>query len=221
MADRGAWLGYVITLPLASVSKAAEWCRMQLDMLGIKGFVFLCLLLLLGTCKCIEDSSLAFLTVVIGLLIGLFPLLSVMIHFALMQILYVAYKATRIFVIANNACQRRMKEHEEGQGEYEEWERSDKGAWSRSQNQQDRSGNQDRGQDESAYGEEAGSANQNRQLALALTLYGMENKYTLDQLRHRRRDLMKKNHPDEGGTTDLAQEINMAYDILARHAAAG
>ena len=59
-----------------------------------------------------------------------------------------------------------------------------------------------------------------RNLATAIDMYDMQTGYTVDQLRHRRWDLMKKNHPDEGGSNSFAQKINEAYDILVKYAAA-
>ena len=58
-----------------------------------------------------------------------------------------------------------------------------------------------------------------RNLATAIDMYDMQTGYTVDQLRHRRWDLMKKNHPDEGGSNSFAQKTNEAYDILMKYAA--
>jgi hypothetical protein len=41
-------------------------------------------------------------------------------------------------------------------------------------------------------------------------------KYSADQLKTLYRALVKKNHPDIGGSANAMSEINAAYDVLSR-----
>lgn len=52
----------------------------------------------------------------------------------------------------------------------------------------------------------------------ALSFYGLSIPFTQDQLREKRRKLMKTAHPDEGGNTETAADINRYFDILKKYA---
>ena len=52
----------------------------------------------------------------------------------------------------------------------------------------------------------------------ALSFYGLSIPFTQDQLREKRRKLMKTAHPDEGGNTEAAADINRYFDILKKYA---
>lgn len=56
-------------------------------------------------------------------------------------------------------------------------------------------------------------------LQRARKLFQVENRYTRDELKERRRRLLKKYHPDAGGSEEMAKRINMAYDLLNQYAA--
>lgn len=49
----------------------------------------------------------------------------------------------------------------------------------------------------------------------ALQIFGFsDSQYTQEQLNKKWKELMKKNHPDNGGSEAKAKEINDAYDVL-------
>lgn len=50
----------------------------------------------------------------------------------------------------------------------------------------------------------------------ALRIFGLSDGYTKEELQARYRELHKRVHPDTGGSTAFAQQLNAAYDILKR-----
>lgn len=48
----------------------------------------------------------------------------------------------------------------------------------------------------------------------ALELFEMKKPYTLDELKKRRMDLLKKVHPDQGGSNMMARLVNDAFEVL-------
>lgn len=48
----------------------------------------------------------------------------------------------------------------------------------------------------------------------ALELFEMAKPYTLDQLKKRRMELLKKVHPDQGGSNMIARMVNEAFELL-------
>ena len=49
-------------------------------------------------------------------------------------------------------------------------------------------------------------------------LFGVKEPYTRDEVRDARNRLLKKYHPDMGGSEELAKKINAAYELLIKHA---
>ena len=52
----------------------------------------------------------------------------------------------------------------------------------------------------------------------ALRVFGLKLPFSSADLKKRRNELVKKNHPDHGGTNEKMIEINKAYDLLKRYA---
>lgn len=52
----------------------------------------------------------------------------------------------------------------------------------------------------------------------ALRMFGVRTPFTADQLHRRWRELMKSNHPDAGGSTVKAAQINENYQMLLKYA---
>ena len=52
----------------------------------------------------------------------------------------------------------------------------------------------------------------------ALRMFGVRTPFTADQLHRRWRELMKSNHPDAGGSTAKAAQINENYQMLLKYA---
>ena len=52
----------------------------------------------------------------------------------------------------------------------------------------------------------------------AKTLYEVEIPFTVEEINKKKKELMKKYHPDLGGDTEKAIEINAAYDLLVKFA---
>lgn len=52
----------------------------------------------------------------------------------------------------------------------------------------------------------------------ALQMFGVRTPFTADQLHRRWRELMKSNHPDAGGSTVKAAQINENYQMLLKYA---
>lgn len=57
----------------------------------------------------------------------------------------------------------------------------------------------------------SGSFNTEKQ---ALDFFELSKPYTLDELKKRRMDLLKKVHPDQGGSNMMARMVNEAYELL-------
>lgn len=55
------------------------------------------------------------------------------------------------------------------------------------------------------------------ELSEALSFYGLKIPFTESELKDKRRKLMKTAHPDEGGDTETAANINRYYDILKKY----
>lgn len=51
----------------------------------------------------------------------------------------------------------------------------------------------------------------------ALRMFGVRTPFTADQLHRRWRELMKSNHPDAGGSTLKAAQINENYQMLLKY----
>lgn len=52
----------------------------------------------------------------------------------------------------------------------------------------------------------------------ALRVFGLKLPFSSADLKKRRNELVKKNHPDHGGTNEKMIEINKAYELLKRYA---
>ena len=52
----------------------------------------------------------------------------------------------------------------------------------------------------------------------ALRVFGVKLPFSSADLKKRRNELVRKNHPDHGGTNEKMIEINKAYDLLKRYA---
>jgi hypothetical protein len=50
----------------------------------------------------------------------------------------------------------------------------------------------------------------------ALRILGLSSDFTPDQLKQAYRDKMRQNHPDVGGDTKVASDINQAYEMLQK-----
>lgn len=56
------------------------------------------------------------------------------------------------------------------------------------------------------------------ELEMAEELFGITPPYTAEKIRHTRNILLKKYHPDLGGSEELTKKINAAYRLLMKHA---
>lgn len=117
---------------------------------------------------------------------------------------------------------------EREQKEREEKERQNEQAWQNSYESWKRTYERYRSQQEEGYQktynqsggqyEHNTSGPQKDELHDALLFYGLSMPFTQDQLREKRRKLMKTAHPDEGGNTETAADINRYFDILKKYA---
>ena len=48
----------------------------------------------------------------------------------------------------------------------------------------------------------------------ALELFELSKPFSMEQLRTRRMEMLKKVHPDQGGSNMMARLVNEAYDVL-------
>lgn len=99
------------------------------------------------------------------------------------------------------------------QNSYESWKRT----YERYRSQQEESYQKAYNQSGSQY-EHNTSGPKKDELHDALSFYGLSIPFTKDQLREKRRKLMKTAHPDEGGNTETAADINRYFDILKKYA---
>ena len=51
----------------------------------------------------------------------------------------------------------------------------------------------------------------------AYRVLGLDRNATRDEIQAAHRNLMKRNHPDQGGTTYIASKVNEAKDILLKY----
>ena len=117
---------------------------------------------------------------------------------------------------------------EREQKEREEKERQNEQAWQNSYESWKKTYDRYRSQQEESYQKafnQRGSQNEHNtsgpqkdELRGALSFYGLSMPFTQDQLREKRRKLMKTAHPDEGGNTETAADINRYFDILKKYA---
>lgn len=122
---------------------------------------------------------------------------------------------------AYDDIEREQKEREEKerqneqawQNSYESWKRT----YERYRSQQEESYQKAYNQSGNQY-EHNTSGPQKDELHDALSFYGLSIPFTQDQLREKRRKLMKTAHPDEGGNTETAADINRYFDILKKYA---
>lgn len=52
----------------------------------------------------------------------------------------------------------------------------------------------------------------------ALKFYGLSIPFSSQTLKEKRRELMKKAHPDAGGSTEQAEKVNVFYEVLEKYA---
>ena len=117
---------------------------------------------------------------------------------------------------------------EREQREREEKERQSEQAWQNSYESWKRTYERYRSQQEQNYQktynqsdrqhEYNASSFQKHEFNDALLFYGLSMPFTQDQLKEKRRKLMKTAHPDEGGNTETAADINRFFDILKKYA---
>ena len=62
------------------------------------------------------------------------------------------------------------------------------------------------------------SSHQESDFDKALRVFGVKLPFSSADLKKRRNELVRKNHPDHGGTNEKMIEINKAYDLLKRYA---
>ena len=62
------------------------------------------------------------------------------------------------------------------------------------------------------------SSRQESDFDKALRVFGVKLPFSSADLKKRRNELVRKNHPDHGGTNEKMIEINKAYDLLKRYA---
>lgn len=55
----------------------------------------------------------------------------------------------------------------------------------------------------------------------ALKVFGLKSGFTLKDLKTKKRKLASENHPDKGGSTEIMQKINVAYDVLKSRGGTG
>lgn len=117
--------------------------------------------------------------------------------------------------------ERERQNEQAWQNSYESWKRTYERYHSQQEKNYQRTYNKNRQQDNTDYGRQQnnGTAGYKKdELHDALSFYGLSIPFTQDQLREKRRKLMKAAHPDEGGNTEAAADINRYFDILKKYA---
>ena len=103
---------------------------------------------------------------------------------------------------------------------YESWQQDWKRTYQQYQSHKDT--NQKYNQQYNQYNSQNSQQNKTSQrkdeLSEALSFYGLAIPFTEEQLRDKRRKLIKTAHPDEGGNTEAAADINRYFDILKKFA---
>ena len=222
MAVKLAKCGYIMTMPFVYLTNVIEWFRDNSGVWEVFSYIIVSIATLMYIGSKTEDIGAAILVVIALLYFGLYSLVLLIMQFVVNVLIDVVCLICYACSAINRACYTYMSSR--AADSYEGYERysgnsgaDDTRSHNHTQEHKDNNGN--RGYSESDGNEEnAGySSALDQQFAWAKGLYGMGNSYTIDQLRHRRRDLMKKCHPDEGGSKAMAQDINAAYDILSKH----
>lgn len=65
----------------------------------------------------------------------------------------------------------------------------------------------------------ANMSREDASLERARDMFQVGKQYTECELKAKKRSLLKKHHPDVGGSVEMAQKINIAYDLLVQYAA--
>lgn len=99
---------------------------------------------------------------------------------------------------------------------YESWQHDWKQTYEQYQRQKNY--NQQHNQYNSQNSQQNKTSQKKDELGEALSFYGLTIPFTEEQLRDKRRKLMKTAHPDEGGNTETAADINRYFDILKKFA---
>ena len=96
----------------------------------------------------------------------------------------------------------------------------DQSQYDSSQEQQWQKSDYHYNQQSNSYSEhqQTGSNRAGDELQMALCFYGLTIPFTQDQLKEKRRKLIKTAHPDEGGDVETAADINRFFDILKKYA---
>ena len=98
------------------------------------------------------------------------------------------------------------------------WHDTWRQAWGNRRRARGQKSQQNNKQRESSENQGGSFTHTSEPLQEALQYYGMAMPYTAKQVRDRRRELMKKAHPDSGGSEEDAKRINAYYDLLIKYA---
>lgn len=175
---------------------------------------------ILAISKNIEEGAA---TVAFMLIMGFLPLSATILEAVVYIVVHVLWIPCLLFSWINSLCMNHMSKGRNGAYSYSNT-RNDResrdnrtyGSWN-SWESHDRY--DDSGSNESS-GKSCGNSSTEDDLQRARRIFNLRSVYTVEELRKRRRVLMKQIHPDEGGSKHTAQEVNAAYDILKNHAAA-
>lgn len=111
----------------------------------------------------------------------------------------------------------RQNEHA-WQSSYESWKRTYEQYRSQQEQNYQNSYNKNHQQNSSSQEKQNQAGHKKDELHDALSFYGLIMPFTQEQLKEKRRKLMKTAHPDEGGDTETAANINRYFDILKKYA---
>ena len=204
---------YYLTLPFAGLSRVMNGITEEPESFSTIAYIVGLVATIAYFINGMGDTGYGILLVLFLLYIGLFPLIMFVVHLLIMAAIELAWLGISAFAAINNLCYAYMS-GSAGRNDYE-------GAYSDEEEQEYQRAYDDADEwSDNRYTSDADSSFRSSEYARAEALFGMTGSYTVEQLRHRRRDLMKKCHPDEGGSNHMAQEINAAYDILEKYAAA-
>lgn len=217
---------YLLTKPFAYLSAMLECISDILEDWDVWIYRFMYIgiaVWILAVSKNIEEGAA---TVAFMLIMGFLPLSATILEVVVYIVVHVLWIPCLILSWIHDLCVKHMSTGRNGAysysntrsdgesrgrgsrtyGSWDSWERHDR---------YDDSGSNDRS------GESRGNSSTEDDLQRARRIFNLVGSvYTVEELRKRRRVLMKQIHPDEGGSKHTAQEVNAAYDLLKNYAAA-
>ena len=102
--------------------------------------------------------------------------------------------------------------------DYNDWESNEASEKQQEKERQEREQREKERRERQKREQRESTQNINLEYERALALFMLKTPFTITELKKQRNMLIKSFHPDEGGTSEYAQHINNAFDVLKKYA---